>query len=288
MSTPTPTPAATREREGVLPVNGLRLHYWEWGDPAAPPVLLLHGLPGNAAEWRTIALRLARRFRVLAVDQRGHGESAWAADYAPALMAEDVAAMIGALGTGPLPVVGHSMGGINSYLCAAAHPGLLTRLVIVDIGPGSCTPALDEAVRTGLRFFARAVYADPDEAVREWAAGNPRAREPELRHYIVHNLRRRDDGGWVWRFDAAHLESWLDQLPDHPTQWTALARVTCPVLVIRGAESEVLLPATAARMVEVLPDARLVEIPDGGHDLTVERPEPVAEAVAQFLAAGDR
>jgi pimeloyl-ACP methyl ester carboxylesterase len=108
----------TMTREGpaqdtLVTANGLRLHVRQWGRVDASPVLLLHGLTGNAWEWDPIAASLANRYHVLAVDQRGHGASAWASDYAPDRMVEDIDAIVSAFGPGRLNIVGHSMGGIK-------------------------------------------------------------------------------------------------------------------------------------------------------------------------------
>lgn len=278
----------TREgqaQDAFVTANGLRLHVREWGSVDASPVLLLHGLTGNAWEWDPIADALADRYHVLALDQRGHGMSAWASDYAPDRMVEDIDAIVSALGLGRLSIVGHSMGGINAYLYTARHPEVVERLVIVDIGPDSITPAAAALWHDALRASAGATYGEPEEAVAEWRAANPRAREPELRHFVRYNLGQDVDGGWRWRFDGAHLGSFITGAPDAAEQWTALQGVTCPTLVIRGADSEVLRASSAARMVRELARGDVVEIPLAGHDLTVEHPEALRAHVRRFLAA---
>lgn len=264
-------------------VNGLRLHYRKWGKADAPGLLLLHGLTGNAWEWDPVAAALALRFQVVALDQRGHGASAWASNYAPDHMVADIAAIIPALGLDRVQLVGHSMGGINAYLCAALRPDLVERLVIVDIGPESITAEASAFWFGALSDAAQATYANPEQALAEWRSANPRAREQELRHFIVHNLRQDAGGRWVWRYDAAHLRSFIDNAPSDVAQWRTLQRVTCPALIIRGAESEVLSGETASRMARELSQGSLVEIPNGGHDLTVEQPKALAATLLRFL-----
>lgn len=265
--------------DNVISLNELRFHYREWGASDAPCVLLLHGLTGNAWEWDPIAATLADQFQVVALNQRGHGASAWASDYAPSRMVEDIAALIRELQLRHVRIVGHSMGGLNGYLFAAQHPAQIERLVIVDIGPDSLT---GEAP-IDIQGMAEAAYTDPEEAFREWHEADPRAREPELRHFITHNLRQEADGRWRWRFDAWHLQGWIDAAPDPATQWATLRNVTCPTLVIHGTESAILSRATAQHMVQALPNGRLVEFPESGHDLTVQQPSQLAATVQAFL-----
>lgn len=276
----------TPVRDRLVTARGLPFHLREWGEPGgpAPAVLLLHGLTGNAWEWDPIASALAHEHHVIALDQRGHGDSARADDYAAAEMAQDLAALVPALGLERPAIVGHSMGGVNGLLLAAAHPELVSRLAIVDIGPQSLAPDVGDAWAASLHAAAHATYATPEEAHAEWRARNPRAREQELMHFIVHNLRRGDDGRWRWRFDAAKLASFFTPAPTEQALWDALARVACPALVVRGRHSGVLSARTAARMADTLPDGRLVELADGAHDLTVEQPGALTDALAWFLA----
>jgi esterase len=271
-------------RDAFVAVHQLRLHYREWGAADEPAVVLLHGLTGVADEWDPIAADLAERFRVVAVDQRGHGSSDRARDYAPERMVGDLAEVVVALGLEPVTIVGHSMGGIIAYLFAAARAASIRDLVVVDVGPDSITPAVAAGWTVSLRTAADASYADPEEALLEWRSANPRAREEELRHFVEHNLARGHDGRWRWRFDAARLWSFLGQLPAAEDQWAALRRVRTRTLVIRGADSEVLSAATAARMASEIRHADVVELPGGGHDLTVEQPAAMSAVLQAFIS----
>jgi pimeloyl-ACP methyl ester carboxylesterase len=277
------TPTTGDARDEHVIAGGPRFHYRAWGDERAPDVLLLHGLTGNAWEWDPIAAVLSRRFHVLALNQRGHGASPWARDYAAERMVDDLARITAELELKSLALVGHSMGALNGLLCAARHPQLVERLVIVDFGPDSMTPEATGQWTASLRAAAQASFSDPREALAEWLAANPRARERHLLHFVIHNLGQGTDGRWRWRFDTVGLKSFLDQIPGEPVQWAALRDVACPTLVLRGEHSEVLTAQTAARMGDELPSGKVVEIPGGGHDLTVEQPEALATAVDQFL-----
>ncbi len=124
-----------RSRNIVL--RQLRFHFLDWGAPDAPAVVLLHGGHQSAHSWDLVSLHLAQRFRVLALDQRGHGDSEWARDvsYTNHEMSLDAEAFIAALGLERPILMGHSMGGRNSMLLVRRSPSLLRALVIVDVGP---------------------------------------------------------------------------------------------------------------------------------------------------------
>ena len=119
----------------TVEVNGVQLHYDAYGDPAAPPVVLLHGTPANASRWAGIATALADGYRVLAPDQRGHGRSGHSAGYSFEAYRDDVRAFADALGLDRFALVGHSMGGTVACLFAERHPDRLTALVLVDSPP---------------------------------------------------------------------------------------------------------------------------------------------------------
>jgi len=106
-------------RDETVTLDGVRLHYRDWGDPAAPPLVLLHAYLQHARTWDTVAQGLADRFRVLALDQRGFGESAWAADYHELRVVADVAQFVDALGLGAVSLVGFSFGGSAAYAWAS-------------------------------------------------------------------------------------------------------------------------------------------------------------------------
>ncbi|WP_165988914.1 alpha/beta fold hydrolase [Streptomyces sp. YIM 98790] len=276
-----PAPAG---RDHFVTAGDLRFHYREWGRPEWPPVALLHGVVGNSWEWITVARRLAaHRYRVLAFDQRGHGASEWAAEYSAAAMSADIPSLLDAVRVPRTVLVGHSLGGIHAFHAAAAFPDRVSALVLVDVAPGPVSdPAAMAGVVSWIRGLGAAEYPGPAAAFAQWKAMNPRARDAELREYIDHNLRRLPSGRWKWRFDAAGLASYLSR-PDAPGMWAALRAVACPALLIRGAESELISPGAAREAVDALPDGRLAEIPRGGHDLTVEQPEAVADRILAFL-----
>lgn len=269
-----------------IAANGLRFHYREWGDASAPPVLIFHGITGHSREWDPLSAALADEFHVVAVDQRGHGTSDWASTYAAGEMAQDILGIIEELGLDAVRVVGHSMGAVNSYLFAAEHVDRVERLAVVDVSPDTFTAESEGTVREFLDYAAASSFGDPEEALVDWQQNSPLATEEGLRLYVEPNLRQREDGRWVWRFDARGLVSFIEELPPAEEQWEALGKIACPVLIIRGAESEFFSEAAARRLEVALPNARTVEIAGAGHDVHIDQPQRVVDAVRGFLTAG--
>jgi pimeloyl-ACP methyl ester carboxylesterase len=282
-------PASTRPvRDAVLTLNGLRFHYRDRGSREAPPLVLLHGFTGNVRQWDTVARALADRYRVLAPDQRGHGESDWAPDhdYLAARVNEDFAAFVAALGLGRFAAVGFSFGGHVAYSYAAAHPDRVARLVLVESSAGPSTPAFDAHV-AALKGLPP-VFDAPDEAVRSFAAAGlaPFAPAQELRHWVLTGLKQQPDGRWSWRLDPVF---WQGGSPGRLTQtadvmWRLLPRVTCPTLLVRGAETVAFPIDLAERMAAVMPDARVVSIPQAGHWTPLDNPSGLVQVVREFLA----
>ena len=123
---------SVRVRDETVTLDGLRLHYRDWGDPTAPPVVLLHGYTQHARCWDTVAPALADRFRVLALDQRGFGESDWAADYHELRLVADLAGFVETLGLATVSLVGFSIGGSAAISYAQLYPDRVERLVAFE------------------------------------------------------------------------------------------------------------------------------------------------------------
>ncbi|MFQ5897426.1 MAG: alpha/beta fold hydrolase [Candidatus Methylomirabilia bacterium] len=270
-------------RDCWITLNGLKFHYLEWGAPDAPALVLLHGFTGHARTWDHFAEAVADRFRVLALDQRGHGDSVRApdADYRIASMAGDLAAFVDALCPGRFSLLGLSMGGRVSIAYAAAHRERVDRLVLVDIGP--------EIAPEGLRRILTMVSTVPEEldseeqAYQLLRAAAPRYSEPLLRHRVKHGFNRLATGRLAWKYDKALRDQARSGARDLPNLWPDLATIACPTLIVRGGESDVLSPEIAKRMLETLKDSRLAELPEAGHTVAGDQPESFAKVVRQFL-----
>jgi pimeloyl-ACP methyl ester carboxylesterase len=265
-------------------LSGRRFHYTDWGRPAAPPAVLLHGITGHARTWDDEAALLAERFRVLAPDQRGHGDSDPApdGDYSDDALLGDLVAFAEALEIRRCSVVALSLGGRVAINYAGRNPGRVERLVVVDIGP-EIAPA--GRARVGaLMAAAPEHFATIDEVVAHMRANNPRYTESMLRHRAQHAVRPLPGGGFTWKYDRvlrdAIRQGRLRVPADLWPQWRA---ITCPTLLVRGAESDVLSEDTAKRMVDALPHARLVVVPGAGHTVPGDQPAAFQSLLREFL-----
>ena len=275
--------------ERTTKVNGITLHYLDWGldrGPAdAPPVVLLHGITGHARVWDHLAERLAPRHRVLVLDQRGHGDSDPAPDddYRVGTMADDVAAFVGSLRLDRFALLGHSMGGRIAIKYAADHAARLERLVIVDIGPDINLAGLQRV---------RDMMANAPERIEseEWAVEYIRRTNPLqdvdlLRQRVHHGLKRLADGELTWKYAKGLRDMMREGRRDAVDLWEPLPRIPCPTLIVRGAESDILSAEVAKKMAERLPDGRVVEIAGAGHTVPADRPEEFVRQIRAFLEA---
>lgn len=266
-----------RPVDRLLDVNGLRLHVLDWGGEGRTPLLLLHGFTGHAHAWDTLAIALQPHFRVLALDQRGHGDSDPADVYNPAVAFDDLAGVLERLGIASLILVGLSMGGRTAMYFAAKRPVMVSKLVVVDIGPeisarASAPPSGPPEPET---------WESIEQAAQHLNRANPYPGIHYYRWVVSHSLRQRADGRLVWKWHPSIKER---RSPGDVDWWALLREITPPTLVLRGADSHVLDRDVAERMVKELPHGSLVEIPRAVHTLHEDNPDAVLAALKPFLA----
>jgi esterase len=272
--------AAAGFTSNSLDLGGLNFHYIDWGGDG-PPLVMLHGLSGHARTWDHTAAALSGRYRVLALDQRGHGDSDWAPQYGFGPMSADLLAFLDALQLGEVTLMGLSMGGIVSFVFAAAHPERVQRLIVLDIGP-EIAPA--GARNVSAAMAANDIFASEDEAFAQARAANPRPADEALQHRVRHALRSQPDGTLTFKMDKA-LRSQRGAIFDHTADqlWAAWRSVLCPVLLVRGEDSEVLAADTAQRMLSENPRASFASVPDCGHSITLDNPQGLLVALTPWL-----
>jgi pimeloyl-ACP methyl ester carboxylesterase len=276
--------AMARATDELIELRGLRFHYRDWAAqrPEAPDLVLLHGFTGHARSWDAFAEAMSDRYRILALDQRGHGESAWAADgdYGTEAMVQDLKAFVAALKLDRFSLLGLSMGGGVAMHYAGERPAGLAELVIVDIGPQIEGSGMGR-IQTGIR--ASDVFETKDEAFAAARAANPRPPEAHHRHRVDNSLMRMSDGRWTYRYDRA-MRTGAGRPPRDPEAgWRACANINVPTLLIRGELSDILSESVAQRMIETIPDARLVLVRNSGHSVPLDAPDGFLNAARTFL-----
>ncbi|MCX5130338.1 alpha/beta hydrolase [Streptomyces sp. NBC_00193] len=263
------TNAAAQPTRATLTIDGRALSYLDFGG-AGRPLLALHGHLSEGSSFAALAAALGPEWRVIAPDQRGHGDSDRAAEYTRAGYLADLVALLAHLGIERTVVLGHSLGGINGYHLAAAHPELVEALVDVD------APAeLPDHGAGPLSFVRNFPYTAPTR--EELLAGcGPLA--PALAPAL-----RPLPGGAGWRLPF-HPQDTIDseQLVhgDHWKQWLA---TDCPALLVHGLRSQVVSAALAREMTTRRPGT-VSRALDTDHFVQLGDPEGFAAAVREFLA----
>lgn len=272
--------------------DGLRLHYRDYAGPAAgsekPPVICIPGLTRNARDFEALAATLTHRRRVLCLDLRGRGDSAYAKDpatYTPLTYAADLAALLDQAGITRFVAIGTSLGGLVTMLYAAGHADRLAGAVFNDVGPevsGVGLARISGYVGQGRSFetwmhAARALQESqgemfPDFAIADWLTLAKRAMTLGSNGRIVFDYDMKISEPLATPSNAAPPDLW--------PLWRALAGR--PVLVLRGALSDILAPETAARMIAEVPEAELVTLERLGHAPTLDEPAAVA-AIERLL-----
>jgi pimeloyl-ACP methyl ester carboxylesterase len=271
-----------------ITVNGLKLHYLDYGNSAKPPLLCIHGLSGNAHNFDALALSLNDAYHVMSVDVRGRGDSEWGppGDYNISSYVNDLTAMLEALGIERVTLIGTSMGGMISMGYAGGFPERVTKLVLNDVGP-----EIDQAGAKRITSYMTSSltdFADLAEVVEYYRENYPPLRavpQEALTEFVGWSVKPNAGGRLTWKLDPAVRNTPRTGSGARPVDmWVPFARIAAPVLVVRGAESDILSRATAERMTRVLRNTRLVEVPGVGHAPSLLEPEAL-NAIKEFLGA---
>ena len=267
-------------------VGELTLHYLTWGTPSQPVLVLLHGGGQSAHTWHRVAARLQDRYYVVAPDARGHGDSAWAADrvYTIDALREDLRGFAGNLGLADFVLIGMSLGGMTALSYAGSYGATLRGLVVIDIAP-----QIEPAGRDRIVGFltGRQTFTSVEEAVDYAHAFNPRRDRATLHQTLPRNLRTLPDGQLRWKWDPAFLRMADTAEPAARSGLAdlqaAAARVSCPALVIHGAESDILSRSAGEQLAWTLPHGQFVSIDGAGHGVQGDNPHRLSETLEQFL-----
>lgn len=269
----------------------LRLHYLDWGNEGAPPLLMIHGNRDHAHNWDWMAERLAGEYHIIAPDLRGHGDSQWnvGSAYAISEFVYDIAQLVRQTGTAPVRIVAHSLGGMVALMYAGVFPDEVVRLASIEgYGrPPEAAPAppgdrLRRWIELGRGMSGRSPrrYATLDEAFERMQEANPHLSPEQARHLTVHGSDQNEDGSYSWKFDNyVHLHDVFDFAGGEMRGlWS---EITCPVLLISGGESWAARPGT-----DLLADFRQARheiVPDAGHWVHHDQLDVVTDLVRDFL-----
>jgi 2-(acetamidomethylene)succinate hydrolase len=270
-------------RDVTLPA-GQRLRYYEWAGSGVN-LVLLHGSSSYGLQWEWVVDHLSDRFRVFALDQRGHGDSDRPdGEYSAEEYAEDVHQFVQTLGLGRIVIGGNSLGGRVAQVFAAEYPNQCTAAMVMALHLSNFyhdrarMAAVVESACTMLH--SQTEFASRDEAVA-FLKGTRGDRETEasLNHRIDHNMDRVGDGYRV-KYDPVRVAQGLTYMAKDLRGYAA--RVTCPVLIMRSTEGSELSPEKAAEMARLWQNGRSVDV-QGGYALHSQNPAGVAEAIRAFV-----
>ena len=268
-------------QDRYIEVDGLRLHYVEWGDAQARTVVLLHGLQDCARSWDFFAAAMSPEYRVLALDHRGHGDSDWAGAGRYRLLdyVADIEGLVGQLGLGRILLIGHSAGGRNALTYAVSHPEVVEALVVVDLDLAAANPDPGSEEAMSRQYKGGSEEWDSLEAVAEHLrTRQPDSAEEVLVHQALHMTRETPGGSRVWKRDRRVLEA-----HEWPDLWAEWSKIGCPALIVRGRQSGLLTHEVAVKMREAVSRVRLAELEGGGHWFYQEFPGAFETTVRWFL-----
>jgi pimeloyl-ACP methyl ester carboxylesterase len=278
----------------------LRLHYVDWGNPDAPPLILVHGGRDHARSWDRIAENLRDRWHVIAPDLRGHGDSQWLADggYAMPGYLYDLAQLINQRELAPVTLIGHSLGGNIATRYTGLFPENVSRLLSIE-GLGPSPKALAERAakpmaerlrawiqdQRGLANRVQRRYPTIEAAAARMHTAHPRLSAAQALHLTRYGVAQHEDGTWGWKFDPylrvlPSVDLAVSEVED---LWT---RVTCPTLLVYGRQSWASNPQEDGRA-RHFPNARVVMVDDAGHWVHHDQTDFFISTMLRFLDEGN-
>ena len=279
---PMATPATAQQpMDRTITVNGLRLHYLDRGTPDKPTLILVHKIEGHAHTFDHIVSEFTRDYRVIALDMRGHGDSAWSPEgaYLVEDHVKDLAAVIQELGLRRVTLWGNSTGGRVVQVYAGLNPDNVERVISEDVGP--------ERPQNISANFARRVareangWASETELLEELVKRSPRTPEAILRNHVRFATKRRDDGRVVWKRDPNLVKGFVET-----ELWQYVSKITSPIIYVLGGASPIVPPETQQKLKATLPNAEVVVMPGLGHYPNEEDTKGFLAIVNRFLMRG--
>jgi pimeloyl-ACP methyl ester carboxylesterase len=274
----------------------LRLHYVDWGNEGAPPLLMVHGGRDHCRNWDWVAEALKDDYHIIAPDLRGHGDSEWAVggSYALGDFVYDIAQLLRQRQPGPVSILSHSFGGAVSLLYAGAFPELVSRLVVIE--GIIMSPSQFEQLRSaplkqrmggwieqlrGLSARLPRKYKSLDEAIQRMRDENPHLSPERARHLTIHGVNQNEDGTFSWKFDnyVRAFAPYGFSAEEITGLWS---EITCPTMLVHGADSFLTDPQNNGAL-SYFKNATTVTIGEAGHWAHHDRLEEFLGHVRPFL-----
>jgi pimeloyl-ACP methyl ester carboxylesterase len=290
-----PDPAGPTSR--VYFSQRLRLHYVDWGNGTAPPMILLHGGQDHCRNWDWVAQRLRHDWHIIAPDLRGHGDSEWSAtgSYTMAGYIYDLAQLIDQQRLAPVTIIAHSLGGNIALRYTGIYPEKVKALVSIEgLGPSPKVLA-ERAGKTIVERMRKWIdlqhalagrqprrYATIEDAFRRMQEANKHLSPEQARHLTQHGVNQNEDGTFSWKFDN-YVRVWPPydmRVEEVEHLW---ARIVCPALLVYGKESWASNPAEDGRA-RHFSNARVVLFEKAGHWVHHDQLDAFIKTVQDFLA----
>lgn len=271
-------PAGFEDR--YITVNGIRLHYLDWGSPDKQPFIMLHGISRVAHQFDHLAPRFKNDYHIMAIDMRGHGDSGWSPEgaYLVEDYVKDIEGFVDQLKLRNLVLLGNSTGGRVVQVYAGLHPDRVAKLISEDVGP--------ERTNDIASAFTRQVereangWANEEDLLADLKKSNAKTPEEILRSYAHYGAKKREDGRIVWKRDPNLAKGFV------PTElWRFVHEIKCPTIYVLGGASRIVPPETQQELKKTLPDVQIVVMPGLGHYPDQESTEEFVKILQAFLAA---
>jgi pimeloyl-ACP methyl ester carboxylesterase len=274
----------------------LRLHYVDWGNEEAPPLLLVHGGRDHCRNWDWVARALRDRYHIIAPDLRGHGDSEWVygTHYAMVDYVYDIAQLLHQKQLFPITIIGHSLGGSITLQYAGVYPEQVGKVVSIEgLGPSpamireragrSARQRMRGWIKEGRTLSGRLPrrYPSLQEAIKRMQEANPHLSAEQARHLTIHGMHQNEDGTYSWKFDN-YVRGHSPYMFNSEEAQSLWSEIDCPVLLVRGGESWAGDPERDGRM-RAFKSARSVTIEGAGHWVHHDQLDRFLEAVKEFL-----
>ena len=276
----------------------LRLHYVDWGNPEAPPMILIHGGRDHCRNWDWVAEHFRDDYHIIAPDLRGHGDSQWmlGGSYNQIEYVYDIAQLLHQKKMTPVTIIGHSLGGSISLMYTALHPDNVVKLVSIE-GMGPPPQMLEERINKPMQervhhwfddlrsLSGRLVrrYATLEEAFQRMQTENPHLSEAQARHLTIHGSNQNEDGTYSWKFDNYVRAFAPTGIPIEET-WKMYNEIKCPTLLVRGLESWASDPVKDGRVKNFKCPLEVEAFADAGHWVHHDQLDGFVARVKTFLA----